>query len=335
MKPIRLLWLTVIFVLGWSAWWGWGAWSAKTGLEGWLETRREAGWQAEWDSVEVRGFPTRIDRTISGLVLANTEKGWVWQAPFFQILGLNYQKDHVILVWPNEMTLQTPWQKVSITGDEMQGSVTFRPGGEQELASATLVFDGLALASDAGWTTSMEQMRLATRPNETREEQRDIGLEIVGLKPRSEGIAMLAKAGLLPATVDTLKADLTVGFDRPWNREALEKDRPQPREIDIHEIAAKWGQLELRIAGALTVAADGVISGDVMVKSTNWREMLDIGRRSGLVPDSLADPVESALSMLSGLAGRSDTLDIPLSFENGRTRLGPLPLGRAPVLSIP
>ncbi|NDR57203.1 DUF2125 domain-containing protein [Aliiruegeria sabulilitoris] len=335
MKPIRLLWLTVLVVLGWSAWWGWGAWNAKTGLETWLEARREAGWQAEWDRIEVQGFPTRIDRTISGLVLANTEKGWVWQAPFFQILGLNYQKDHVILVWPNDMTLQTPWQTVAITGDELRGSVTFRPGSAQELQSATLVFDGLALDSDAGWTSSMAQVRLATRPNEAGEGQHDIGLEIVGLKPRSDGIAMLAKAGLVPATVDELKADLTVGFDRPWDRQALEEDRPQPREIDIHEIAAKWGKLELRIAGALTVASDGVVSGEVMVKSTNWREMLEIARRSGFVPDSLADPIESALSMLSGLAGRSDTLDIPLAFENGRTRLGPLPLGRAPVLAIP
>lgn len=335
MKPIRVLWLIAIFAFGWSAWWGWGAWQARSGLETWLEARRDAGWQAEWDAIEVRGYPTRIDRTITGLTLANTQEGWVWQAPFFQILSLNYQKDHVILVWPDEMTLQTPWQRIAISGEKLQGSMKFLPGSEQELDNATLVFDGLALESDAGWTSSMQQLRLATRPSEGREGRRDIGLEIVELKPRSATMERLANAGLVPEKFDELKADLSVGFDHPWNRNALEEDRPQPREVEIREIAAKWGELELRIAGDLTVAEDGTVSGDVMVKSTNWREMLELGNSSGVIPESFLGPLERALTMLSGMAGRSDTLDIPLSFNNGKTWIGPLPVGRAPVLRLP
>ncbi len=335
MRPSRILWMVAIFAVGWSAWWGWGAWQAKHGLESWLEARREAGWQAEWDALEIRGFPTRIDRTLTGVTLANTEAGWVWTAPFVQILGLNYQKDHVILVWPDAMEIQTPYQRVAIRGDALRGSVTFLPGPARELAEATLVFEGLELVSDAGWTSSSDEMRLASRPTEARPGRRDIGLEILGLKPRSALIERLSGAGLVPAEVETLRADLSVGFDRPWDRLALETTRPQPREIEIREIAVKWGELELRVAGDLELDAAGVVSGEVMVKSTNWRDMLELVRRSGVVPDSLIDPVLSGLELLSGLAGRSDTLDIPLSFSNGRTRLGPVPLGPAPVIRIP
>lgn len=335
MKPIRLLWLAVIFALGWSAWWGWGAWSAKSELESWLEDRRAAGWQAEWASIDVRGFPTRIDRTITNLSLANTEAGWAFTAPFFQILGLNYQKDHVILVWPNQMTLQTPWQTVTITGDKLQGSVIFVPGSDRELQDATMVFDGLAFASDAGWTSSMQELRLATRPSAGLDGPRDIGFEVIGLKPRSEMIELLSDAGLVPAEVEELKADLAVSFDHPWDRQALENERPQPREIEIREISAKWGELKLRIAGDVTVGDDGVVSGEVMVKSTNWREMLEIARRTGMLPDAILNTADSALSLISGLAGRSDTLDIPLTFSNGRTRIGPVPIGAAPVIRLP
>lgn len=335
MKPVRLLWLVVILALGWSAWWGLGAWNAKRDLQTWLEERRAAGWQAEWDSIKVRGYPTRIDRTITGLTLANTEGGWVWTAPFFQILGLNYEKGHVILVWPNEMTLQTPWQMISISGEELRGSVTYRPEAEQEIVTATLVFKELALVSDAGWSSTIAELRLAGRPTAGKEGWHDIGLSLSGVKPRSELVATLAQAGLVPAEIDHLTADLAVAFDHPWNRRALEQDRPQIREIEIRNIGAVWGALELRIAGDLSLDETGRVSGDVLVKSTNWRDMLELARRSGLVPEALFGPIESGLTLLSGLAGRRETLDIPLSFRDGRTMLGPIPIGPAPVLRIP
>ena len=336
MKPVRLLWLVLILALGWSVWWGWAAWQARAGLEGWLEERRAAGWQAEWDEIRLRGFPSRLDRTISGLTLADTAGGWVWSAPFFQILGLIYQPDHLILVWPDEMAVQTTRQHIALTGEDLKGSITFRPGPAREVDHATLVFKGLALASDEGWKSSTAELRLAMRPaGAAGENRQEIGLELIGLKPGGELVTLLAQAGVVPTEVDRLKADLVVLFDRPWDRQAIEEDRPQPREIDIRDISAKWGKLELRMAGDVTIDAAGALSGEVMIKSTNWREMLDLAQETGLMPEALREPLERALTLLSGLAGRADTLDIPLTFSGGRTRLGPVPLGPAPVLRLP
>ncbi|RYH09287.1 DUF2125 domain-containing protein [Tropicimonas sp. IMCC6043] len=335
LRPIRLLWLVALFAVGWSAWWGWGAWRAQTGLESWMEARRDAGWLAEWDRISVAGFPTRIDRTISGLVLANPAGGWVLTMPFFQILGLNYEPNHLVLVWPDEMELATPQQRIAISGADLKGSVTFRPGPAREVEAATLVFKDIALASDSGWTSRVGEFRLATRPAAGADAMRDIGLEIIGLKPRSPALEQLADAGILPGEVETLKADLAISFDRPWDRRALEEARPQPREIRIREIAVRWGALELRLAGSLSVDAEGAASGEVMVKSTNWREMLDLARQSGAIPDSFIDTIDSAFTLLSGLAGRKDTLDIPLTLREGRMSLGPVPLGRAPRLRLP
>ena len=53
------------------------------------------------------------------------------------------------------------------------------------------------------------------------------------------------------------------------------------------------------------------------------------------MPEALRDTLEQALSLLSSLAGRADTLDIPLTFKGGRTTFGPVPLGPAPVIHIP
>ncbi|SNS18595.1 DUF2125 domain-containing protein [Tropicimonas sediminicola] len=335
MKPIRLLWLTLLVALAWSAWWGWGAWRAKSDLVGWMEARRADGWQAEWGDVSVAGYPTRIDRTITDITLANTEAGWVWNAPFVQILGLNYEKDHVILVWPDSMTLQTPRERIAIGGEELRGSLTFRPGPARELDEAVLVFRDLTLASDAGWTSAVAEARLATRPVESESVAQQIGLEITGLRPRAPMMQRMAERGLVPGTIETLSADLVVTFDRPWDRSALEQARPQPREIEVRNVAASWGQLELRVAGDLTVGPDGLASGDLLVKATNWEEILEVARESGALPDGIADTVESALRLVSGLAGSSSTLDIPVTLSDGRMRMGPVPLGAAPRLRIP
>lgn len=335
MKPIRLLWLALLVAVGWSAWWGWGAWRAKADLVGWMEARRTDGWQAEWADVSVAGYPTRIDRTITDLTLANTEAGWVWNAPFVQILGLNYEKDHVILVWPETMSLQTPYERIAIAGEELRGSLTFRPGSARELDEAVLVFRGLELASDAGWTSSIAETRVASRPAEGESGARQIGVEVTALRPRAPLMQRLAENGLVPGTIERLSADLVVAFDRPWDRTALETARPQPREIEIRDMTATWGKLELRVAGDLSVGPDGVPSGEVMVKATNWEEILDVARESGALPEGIADTVESALRLLSGLAGSSRTLDIPVSFRDGRMRAGPVPLGQAPRLRLP
>ncbi|WP_068115605.1 DUF2125 domain-containing protein [Tropicimonas marinistellae] len=335
MKPIRLLVAVLVVALAWSGWWGWSAWKAKADLRGWLEARRADGWQAEWSAIRVTGFPNRVDITVEEPALADPAGGWAWNAPFVQILRLSYDKDRAIFVWPDRMSLQTPYERITIAGEEMRASVSFLPGRAREVLDSALVFRGMEISSDAGWTTSVREARLAVRPNAQNAALRDIGLEVTGLKPRSDVIATLADAGVVPATVERLRADLTVEFDTPWDRQALEERRPQPTSMDIHEIAASWGQLDLRIAGKLAADDAGRADGEVLVKATNWEEILDVARQSGAVPAGIADTVESALRLLSRVAGSPKTLDIPLSFEDGRMRAGPVPLGSAPELRLP
>jgi hypothetical protein len=126
-----------------------------------------------------------------------------------------------------------------------------------------------------------------------------------------------------------------VRFDRPWSLAALEDARPQPRHLDITEAALRWGRLELRVAGALAIDAEGEPEGELLLKATNWRALLDAARAAGALSDRLAGAVEGALALASRLAGSPETLDIPLRFASGRMRLGPVPIGPAPTLRLP
>jgi hypothetical protein len=72
----------------------------------------------------------------------------------------------------------------------------------------------------------------------------------------------------------------------------------------------------------------------VIVKATNWREMLGVAEAAGAIPPSVRSGLERGLGFLAQLSGPADTLDVPLSFRNGRVMLGPLPIGPAPRIVI-
>jgi hypothetical protein len=88
--------------------------------------------------------------------------------------------------------------------------------------------------------------------------------------------------------------------------------------------------MDLRVAGTLDVDSAGVPVGRITVRAENWRQMLEVARRAGLVPRALEGTVASALELVAGLSGRPETIDAPLNFRNGRVSFGPIPIGPRP-----
>jgi hypothetical protein len=145
---------------------------------------------------------------------------------------------------------------------------------------------------------------------------------------------MLDPAQLLPEVVEGMAVTADVTFDAPWDRFAVEVARPQVTALDLSDLTAQWGGIQMRAAGELTVDAEGLPEGRITLKITNWRDLLQVAGNAGLVPAPLMPTVERALEILAGLSGPRDTLDAPLTFANGVLSFGPLPLGPAPRIVI-
>ena len=71
MKFKALAAVLILAMSGWFAWWWIAAGAQKAALEGWLADQRAAGWQAETSSIDVNGFPNRLDATLNDVALAN------------------------------------------------------------------------------------------------------------------------------------------------------------------------------------------------------------------------------------------------------------------------
>ena len=331
MRPLVLV--IAVAALGWGGYWFVGAVALEKALVGWIDERRADGWRADYSQIKTRGFPNRFDTTLTGLMLADPKTGVAWTAPFFQVLSLSYRPNHIIAVLPGAHSLATPQQTIEIVHDRASGSVVFRPESALTLDRSQFVIENLVLVSTANWSVKARELRIATRPAVAQPLVHEIGIEAAGVDPGG-WFDEVAQTGDLPAEFSALKIDARILFDAPWDRFAVERARPQPRQIDITEVRAAWGEMDFRMAGKLEVDEAGVPTGALSVQARNWRDMLKLAVATGTVHPDAAPAIETGLEFLSGLTGTSNHIDTTLNFRSGFIGIGPIPLGPAPRIFI-
>ncbi|MEM6589344.1 MAG: DUF2125 domain-containing protein [Pseudomonadota bacterium] len=319
----------------WSGYWFVGQNGVTAGFAAWFEERRTEGWAAEYSALNTQGFPNRFDTEFTDLVLADPDTGLAWEAPFFKLLALSYRPNHVIAVFPNDQLFATPQDKFQINAENMRASAVMGADIRLPLERTTLTAESLSITpASTGEAATADALRLGMERLATGQPSYRFGLAADGLSPALDWRVQLDPAGRLPDAFDALNADFTVTFDKDWDRSAIEDARPQPRRIDIKLVEARWGRLELLVAGKVDVDMNGLPDGEIVVKARNWRDILQMAVTSGTLKQGFADTLESGLSLISQMAGNPETLDIPLNFAGGRVRIGPVPLGPAPILRL-
>ncbi|MGI3212375.1 DUF2125 domain-containing protein [Roseovarius tibetensis] len=329
-----MLAVIVVAALAWSAYWAIGQRGLRQGFIDWFDARRAEGWVAETSDLTVRGFPNRFDTGFSDLVLADPATGLAWEAPYFQVNALSYRPNHVIAIWPETQRIATPQEKFRVTAEDMRASLRMTPDTRFAPETLRLTADFLQVTPEtrADDTTALTSLSLAAERRQDRTYR--LGLAAEGLTLSPPWRDRLDPENRLPAQISNLEADLTVTFDKIWDRTAIEEARPQPTRIKVDLVDGLWGRLHLQAAGAVDVTPEGLPEGEITVKARNWREMIAVAQAAGALPDSLVQTVENGLAMIARMNGDQETLDISLNFSNGRVRLGPIPLGRAPVLRL-
>jgi hypothetical protein len=335
-----LLAIVLLAAAAWSGWWWWSASARQAAVENWLAERRAAGWVAEATDVRVSGFPNRVDLTAAGLALADPRAGWMWEAPFFQILAMTWQPHHFVAVWPPEQLVATPYETLRVESARMRGSLVFVPGLALEIDRLTVEATDLTLVGDAGWRAGLGRAVLATRrAGEAAESGAayDLSLVVAGLALPDAWTEGLDVAALLPTRLEAAEVDATLRFDRPWDRRAVETDNPRLEAVDLRDAHMRWGRLDLRGRGALAADAQGFAEGRIDLRVRNWREALEIALSAGAIGAGVARAAEAGLGLAARLGGGRDSIDVPLVFENGRTYLAlplaPVPVGDAPRLT--
>ncbi len=331
-----LLKFILIAAAAWSGYWFVGARASRAGFEAWFAQQRGRGMTAEYSDFALQGFPNRFDAGFSDISLADPRRGFAWTAPFFQILALSYKPNHLIAVWPDRQTLTTPEGIFDITSEDMRASLKLEASTRLGLQEAIMTVARMVVTPTRQTIepTSVEKLTLAVAHVADTKAGYRLGLEADGITPAAALVAQIDPKRTLPKQVSEISADITVRFDRPWDRLALAGTLPQPRQIEITEIAAKWGRLRLLASGTLTVDTSGVVTGEISIKARNWRDMIALAVSTKALSEGMAGAVEQALGLMAQSAEDPEAVDIPLRFDQGFIFLGPVSLGPAPVLLL-
>ena len=333
MKYKAMIGAILIAAAGWFGWWFYAASAQKTAIETWLADRRSAGWVAEVADIAVAGFPNRLDANVSALSLADPASGWAWDAPTFTIRQLAYDPTRAIVEWPPLQTVAGPGEKAEIATETMRASATFAASSALRIERNSLEIRNMAITADTGWTTKIatyqHHLRTAEAGADDAYEFRVVATE-VGLPPFLDRI--VDPGAKLPDAIATLVIEGKAALDRPLDRFAFEGPKPQIAALSLKEARAVWGELELELDGAIKADGRGYAEGELDLSATKWREMLKAAEAAGAIDGRLADTIAAGLGLIARLSGDSDTVQVPLTFSSGYTRLGPIPIGPAPRL---
>lgn len=336
-KLTVLMLLAVLAALGWGLFWLAGATATEKALARWFDDRRAEGWVAKASALDTRGFPSRFDTTFEGLELSDPDTGVAWSAPLFQLLSLSYKPTHLIAVWPGAQAFSTPDAAYEIEAEGMRGSLILSPSLSLETQSSTIETGPARLVSSNGWTATLEHGQLSMRqaPELGDPGVNDLYFTAIGVDPGSALLSRLDGVGGLTGVIDEVTVTARVRFDRPWDRRAIEVARPQPRQVTLNALTARWGELKLTGSGEFEIDAAGQPEGEIALEATNWREMLAIAEATGAVSEEEARRYLQGLTLIAALSGDPNRLDVTLRFERGLAYLGPIPVGPAPDLRIP
>jgi hypothetical protein len=328
---------TLVAAALWAGWWFIGSAAKETAFADWLADRRAEGWQAEAASIETQGFPSRFDTRIERLALADPEAGWSWTTPFLDVLMLSYRPNAAVIALPSGQTLAAPGARATLDADRLRGSLRFQPDASLPVERLSIEADRPILTGDTGWVASAHGLAAHLResnPETAPENGYDFHVEANAVRLPDPVRALIDPAGALPAVFDRFLVDARAAFDAPLDRYAVEDAFPGARAISLKALEARWGKLALRATGALRADAQGYAEGELTVRAENWRDMLRAAVDAGALPAELAGPLEFGLQLLAGLGG-GDDIEAPLIFSEGRIRLGPITIGRAPRIARP
>lgn len=332
----RFIWIPLFLATLWCIWWAVFGWGLKSGLDAWFEGRRHEGWQADYASLELRGFPMRVSADMTDIVLADTQSGLVMNLPRLRIGAPTHWPGDVTLVLPNDpIEFLTPDGSVALQIAEGIADLELHPGPSLELEGVSALAGSWSVLSNKEALLSAQDLTLTVQQASGSPELYEFLANTKELRPGDIPRSVLRLPDDWPVAFDTFKINATVAFDKPWDISALEKSRPQPRTIKVTLAEAAWSDLRLFFAADLSVDDLGVPTGTINIQAENWQVMLDLAERTGTLPSGLRQQAESGLSALAGFSGDPTALDVQMNLRGGFMFVGFIPIGPAPKIVLP
>ena len=102
----------------------------------------EAGVSVDYERITTRGFPSRLDTVVRGLVLE--VGGRVWVLPEVEVSALSYRPRELIVTFPPSFSFESGGEVVTVTSERLRMSLSLARDGTVQAATV----EGTGLAAD-------------------------------------------------------------------------------------------------------------------------------------------------------------------------------------------
>lgn len=326
-----------VLLLGtvWTGLWFGIAAATRAGLDNWSDLRRAEGWHVEMTSRQQSGFPLDIHTHIDGLTLERPRTATRIEIPDIEIRSALMKPLSPEIHLPAQtLVIANSVSRATLELEQAKGFLSFHPTPMLELEEAGFVLAPWQVSGPNG-PLLMAQGALAEMAQDSADPTvYHFEITAEALRPAAALTEAVSRASDLPEAFDAFLGQMTVAFDRPFDRRSQPRDRPQPRRIDLRRANVKWGAIDLAAEAELAVDQNGLPEGTLSLSARNWMRILDLVEAAGLLDLELRRQIENTLGIVARMNGDEDSIDVEITFAGGRMSLGMFPLGPAPRLYL-
>lgn len=324
----RLTILVLALAAIYSGYWFIGAAAVERTATAQIAQMRLDGWTLDYESLNTRGYPSRFDTTVTTFNVIPPSGDLAWQAPFVQVLSLSYKPNEVILALADRQDLTLGGVPMTLTSDGLRASALVAANTDLDLTRFTVEVGQMRADSSAGTVFSLSNALVALRAAKDAPLLYAAFADINDLALPVSLRQILDPAGNFPAILSQMTIDASITTDRKLDRNVIsDPRRPQIDAFKLNGMTLAWGPLSLRGKGEVTIDRSGIPTGQFTLEAQNWREMVQMAVNAGLIEQGVSETLEN---MGTILAGGSNSLSLPVSFQNGLMLVGPVPVGPAP-----
>jgi hypothetical protein len=338
-KPRRLglfipFLLVALLAGAWCGGWFWLSGQLVTRMDAVAAEARAHGRELSWKTREVTGFPFRLDVTLTDAHAADGS-GWAISAPTLTGEAFPYAINHWVFEAPQGVTITRPGINdplggdVTVTGEALRASLVVEDGAPFPRISVEGV--KLAFATPQGaapfWMRTVDHLEFHFRPGP--DDQGALLLRLDGASPRLTGlVARIAQDKPVNLVLDSTFSHARALTGPNWPDAARAWTAAGGRLTLSPGSKITGGEAEFGIlSGDLGIGPDGRLAGHLDTQLRQAPRAL-----AAMAQDGKVDPATATAAAVAAAAeqDQNQTFKALILFEDGKTKLGPLPLMESP-----